>query len=77
MAGPQLSEVIERLGAIEKKQDEQCERLDKMNGILETWQAFKTGGQIITWLAKIAAAVLGIVVFLKLGITSLLGGPKP
>lgn len=64
------------LERIERRLDEIDGKLDQMNGILETWQAFKTGGQIITWLAKVATALIGVIVFLKIGLISLLGGHK-
>ena len=58
-----------RLSKIEAKQDQ-------TNEILETWQAFKTGGRVITGFAKIATAILSVILFVKLGLVSLIGDHK-
>jgi len=58
-----------RLAKIETKQDQ-------TNEILETWQAFKTGGRIITNFAKFTTAILAVILFIKVGLVSLLEGHK-
>lgn len=66
-----FTKAIERL---EARFDHMEAEIANMRGIIEAWQAVKTGGQIITWTAKVATAVLGLIVFLKLGLSSLLKG---
>lgn len=70
----QLTQILQELADLKNQVAILNKHVNDMNGILETWQAFKTGGQIITWVAKIATAILGIFVFLKLGLASLLKG---
>lgn len=70
----QLAQILKEVTELKAQVAILNKHVNDMNGILETWQAFKTGGQIITWVAKIATAILGIFVFLKLGLSSLIKG---
>lgn len=68
----QLTQILAELADLKGQVATLAKHVNDMNGILETWQAFKTGGQIITWMAKVATAILAVIVFLKLGLASLL-----
>lgn len=74
MQDAQLSKILTELTDLKAQVAILNKHVNDMNGILETWQAFKTGGQIITWVAKIATAILGVIVFMKLGLASLMKG---
>lgn len=78
MVDPAHGAILARLDEVAGKVDGLTAEVAKTREIVETWQAFKTGGKFITWIAKMIASGLAIWAALKLGAVAFvdLGGGK-
>lgn len=77
MADPTHGEILTAIAKIEAKIVTLGVDVAATKEMVEAWQAVKTGGKVITWLAKIAAALIGLVVFAKAGAVALVEWGKP
>jgi hypothetical protein len=77
MAEPTHGEIVTALTRLEAKVDGLVGDVADTKEMVEAWQAVKTGGKVITWLAKLAAAVIGLIVFAKAGAVALVDWGKP
>lgn len=76
--GPTHEAIVAAISQLEAKVDGLALQVAETKEIVETWRAVRSGGKVITWLAKIAAAVIGLVVFVKAGAVALVDwGSKP
>jgi len=73
-----LAEVKASLAAMHIELKAVADKVDETRDIVEAWQAVKTGGKVITWVAKVGAAVLAIFALVKVGATGIVDlGGKP
>jgi hypothetical protein len=78
MAEPTHGEIITALARIETQVAGLVNDVAETKEMVEAWQAVKTGGKVITWLAKVAAAIIGLVVFAKAGSVAMVDwGSRP
>ena len=75
---PTHAEIAVVLKRVENKVEELTEVVNQMREMVETWNAVKTGGRAITWLAKVAAGILALIVLAKAGMVWMVEmGGKP
>jgi hypothetical protein len=78
MAEATHGEILKAIAQLETKVDGLVGEVSKTKEMVEAWQAVKTGGKVITWLAKLAAAIIGLIVFAKAGAVAMVGwGARP
>jgi len=77
MAEPTHGEIVTALARLETKVDGLVDDVADTKEMVEAWQAVKTGGKVITWMAKIAAAIIGLVVFAKADAVAMVDWGKP
>ena len=73
---PTHAEIAQGLKALEAKFDTMATKFDEMKDILEFQQAIRTGGKLVTWLAKVGGAIIALITIYKVWALSLvdLGG---
>ena len=78
MVEPTHGAILARLDEVAGKVDDLKAEVAKTREIVEAWQAFKTGGKFVTWLAKMIASGLAIWAAFKLGAVALVDlGSQP
>lgn len=73
---PTHAEIAQGLKALEGKFDTMAAKFDEMKDILELQHAIRTGGKLVTWLAKVGGAIIALITIYKVWALSLvdLGG---
>jgi hypothetical protein len=56
---------------IEGKVEALTDQVAQTREMVEAWQAVKTGGKAITWLAKVLAAVVAVMAIIKVSAAAL------
>lgn len=64
---PTHGEILKQIEALTAKFEELASDVRDTHEIVQAWDAIKTGSRAITWLAKLAAACLGIWALIKIG----------
>lgn len=64
---PTHAEISQGLKTVDAKIDRLTVRFDELKDLIELQQAIKTGGKVVTWLAKLAAAIVLLIAMTKTG----------
>lgn len=78
MAEPTHAEIAQAVKALADEVKALAATVAETKEIVETWNAVKTGGKALTWLAKTLAAVFALWAVFKVGAVALVDmGSKP
>ena len=65
------AEIAEMVTRIEHKVETLTEQVSQTREMVEAWQAVKTGGRAITWLAKVMAGIVAVIAIIKVSAAAL------
>ena len=65
------AEIAEMVTRIEHKVETLTEQVAQTREMVEAWQAVKTGGRAITWLAKVMAGIVAVIAVIKVSAAAL------
>ena len=65
------AEIAEMVTRIEHKVETLTDQVAQTREMVEAWQAVKTGGRAITWLAKVLAGIVAVIAVIKVSAAAL------
>lgn len=78
MAEPTHGEILAQLAELKALVGNLAADVAETKGMVEAWNAVKTGGKVISWLAKVGGALIALIVLAKTGAVALVEwGAKP